>query len=179
MPRFVALLRGVNVGKGNRVPMAGLKLLLENLGYANVVTLLNSGNAVFTSSSGSTQQHAEAIAQGLQASFGVATPVMVKSAIEFTSILSRSPMVPPESDYARFLVAFAMDEAALRTLIPLAQLAQAPECLIVTEQAGYLHCPQGLLGSKVGAAMLGKAGRAVTTRNWATTLKLAALLSAG
>ena len=47
MPTFIALLRGVNVGKGKRVPMAELRDLLSGLGFAEVTTLLNSGNAVF------------------------------------------------------------------------------------------------------------------------------------
>lgn len=47
MPKFVALLRGVNVGGAKRVPMAQLRTLLSDLGYTQVATLLNSGNAVF------------------------------------------------------------------------------------------------------------------------------------
>ena len=45
MPTFVALLRGVNVGKAKRVPMAEFRALLLALGYTRVATLLNSGNA--------------------------------------------------------------------------------------------------------------------------------------
>jgi uncharacterized protein (DUF1697 family) len=52
MPRFVVLLRGVNVGKGNRVAMVEFKESLEGLGYTDVKTLLNSGNAVFASATG-------------------------------------------------------------------------------------------------------------------------------
>ena len=47
MPTYIALLRGVNVGKAKRVPMAHWKALMADLGYANIRTLLNSGNAVF------------------------------------------------------------------------------------------------------------------------------------
>lgn len=178
MPRFVALLRGINVGRGNRVPMAGLQRLLEDLGYGDVRTLLNSGNAVFTSSGRSSLKHAQSIAQALHTTFGITTPVIVKSAAEFSLIVTQCPCIPPESEHSRFLVAYAMDPAALRTLVPLGQLAQEPERLVVTERAAYLYCPHGLLESKVGEAMLGKAGRLVTTRNLATTLKLAALLGA-
>jgi uncharacterized protein (DUF1697 family) len=71
-----------------------------------------------------------------------------------------------------------MSEASLDTLRPLIALAQAPERLVITRHAAYLHCPEGLLKGKVGEAILGKAGRAVTTRNWATALKLDALLGA-
>ena len=48
MPRYVALFRGINVGKAKRIAMADLRALLEKLGYTDVKTLLNSGNAVFT-----------------------------------------------------------------------------------------------------------------------------------
>lgn len=178
MPRFVALLRGVNVGKGHRVPMAGLKQLLETWGCTDVKTLLNSGNAIFTSSNRSVHTHAQKIAHELQATFGVTTPVIVKSAAEFSAIVGQCPIVPPEPDHPRFLVAFARSDAALHTLEPLAQLVQAPEQFVITGRAAYLHCPNGLLNSKLGEALLGKAGRAVTTRNWSTTLKLRALLDA-
>ena len=158
--------------------MAGLKAMLEDLGYTDVKTLLNSGNAVFTSPARSTRKHADGIATSLQATFGVTTPVIVKSAAELSVILSQCPFSPPESEYSRLLVAFAMNHAALSALTPLRELVQAPEQLVVAEQAAYLYCPQGLLESKAGEAMLGRAGRAVTTRNLATTLKLSALIGA-
>lgn len=178
MTQFVVLLRGVNVGKGNRLPMAEFKALLEGLGFSRVTTLLNSGNAVFSSSARSATKLATHIAAEVQSTFGFRTPVVVKSAAEFRAIVQGNPMVPPEADYSRFLVVFAADAAALANLQPLASLAQEAERLIVTDCAAYLHCPGGLLASKVGDAMLGKAGRAITTRNWATVLKLAALLDA-
>ena len=176
MPRFVVLLRGVNVGKGNRVAMAGFKVLLDGLGYTDVKTLLNSGNAVFASSGRSGAKHAAAIAAQVESRFGVTTPVVVKSAAEFAAIINGNPMVPPEADHSRFLVAFGPDESALQALRSLLLLAGDPERLVITGRAAYLHCPGGLRESKVGEAMLGRAGRGVTTRNWATVLKLGALL---
>ncbi len=178
MPQFVTLLRGVNVGKANRLPMAEFRTLLESLGYSGARTLLNSGNAVFSSSGRSPAKHAAAIATEVQSRFGINTPVVVKSAAEFAAVTQDSPMVPPGADHSRSLVAFASDPTALVSLQPLASLAQEPERLVVTDIAAYLHCPAGLLESKVGEALLGKPGRAVTTRNWATVQKLVALLSA-
>ncbi|MFY9510497.1 MAG: DUF1697 domain-containing protein [Rubrivivax sp.] len=175
MPRFVVLLRGVNVGKGNRVPMAEFKTLLEDLGHTEVTTLLNSGNAVFSSAGRSTTRHAAAIAAALQHRLGVITPAVVKSAAELRTIIDANPMPPPEADQSRFLVAFAADAATLQALLPLQSLAEAPERFVVTDVAAFLHCPQGLLQSRVGEALLGKVGKTVTTRNWATVLKLHAL----
>jgi uncharacterized protein (DUF1697 family) len=131
---------------------------------------------VFASPGRSSLKHSQAIAAAVQAKFGVSTPVIVKSAAELDAIVKGNPMVPPEADHSRFLVAFGPDEQALQTLRPLLPLAQDPERLVITHDAAYLHCPRGLLESKVGEAMLGKAGRGITTRNWATVLKLGALL---
>jgi uncharacterized protein (DUF1697 family) len=179
MPRFIALLRGVNVGKGKRVPMAEFKAMLEGLGYTDVSTLLNSGNAVFTSAARSPRKHEVSIAAALQEAMSVTTPVIVKSAAEWSDILRASPIDPPDADHAKYLVAFAADEAALSELKPMQTLAVPPERFIVTNVAAFLYCPAGVLQSRVGEALLGKAGKHVTTRNWATVLKLAARVGVG
>jgi uncharacterized protein (DUF1697 family) len=179
MPRFVALLRGVNVGKGKRVPMPEFKAMLEGLGYTAVSTLLNSGNAVFTSAARSQRKHAAAIAAALQETMAVATPVIVKSAADWSVILGASPFNPPEADHSKYLVAFADEEEALLELMPLQELAQDPERFFVTKVAAFLYCPAGVLQSRVGGALLGQAGKRVTTRNWATVVKLSARVGAG
>ncbi len=176
MARFVVLLRGVNVGKGNKVPMAEFRAALEELGHTAVQTLLNSGNAVFSSASRSPAKLATDIASAVQARFGVVTPVIVKSVAEFAAIVANNPIAPPESESSRFLVAFAMDRNQLQELTSLHSLLQPGERLAVTEHAAYLHCAGRLLESKAGETILGKGGRSITTRNWATTLKLASLL---
>lgn len=179
MNRFVVLLRGVNVGKEKRVPMAKFRAVLEGLGHGSVRTLLNSGNAVFTSSSRSTDKLAEGIAAAVEEHFGIAVPVIVKSAAEFTTIVNGNPFPPPEPDHSRFLVAFAMDTSRLQELAGLVALAQPGEQFAVTAQAAYLHCTGGILESKLAKALLGRVGRGVTSRNWATVLKLAALVDGG
>ena len=179
MARFVVLLRGVNVGTGKRVPMAAFRTMLEEMGHTGVATLLNSGNGVFTTRARSGARLAAAIASAVEATFGVVTPVIVKSAAELDTIIATAPMRPPEDQHSRVLVAFGPDRAAVAALEPLVALARAPERLMLTPHAGYLHCPAGILQSAVGEAMLGKAGKGVTTRNWATVLKLQAALRAG
>jgi uncharacterized protein (DUF1697 family) len=176
LPGFVVLLRGVNVGKGNKVPMAGFRAMLEELGYRSVETVLNSGNAVFACTTRSPARLAGSIAAAVQERFGVGTAVMVKSAAEFAAIVSHNPIVPAESEYSRFLVAIAQDPTRLRELSKLLPLLHPGERMVITEHAAYLHCARGLLDSKAGKAILGKAGRGVTTRNWGTVLKLASLL---
>jgi uncharacterized protein (DUF1697 family) len=176
MTRLVVLLRGVNVGKGNRLPMADWRALLTSLGYSQVATLLNSGNAVCEARGrSSTAHHARVIAGALADRFGLQVPVVVKTAAELSAIVAGSPLADVAADPSRLLVVFAQHADALAALAPIAALTVPPERLEISAQAGYLHCANGILDSRAGSALLGKAGQAFTTRNWATTCKLQAL----
>lgn len=175
METFVALLRGINVGRGNRVPMAELRTLLARLGYRHAATLLNSGNAVFCASAKADADASHAISQALAEELGVSVPVIVKSAREFSPVLAGIPGFAGEP--SRLLVAFAAQPEELTALAALEPLLSSGELLHVTPHAAYLHCPAGVSDSKAADALLGKLGRGVTTRNWATVLKIAAALS--
>lgn len=175
VPTFVALLRGVNVGKAKRVPMAELRALLAGLGYARVATLLNSGNAVFRAAKGSAAKHAADIAAAIATQLGVEVPVIVKSAKELADIVAENPIRAEVGDPSRFLVAFVQDPNSLRGLAAIEPLVVPPEAFAFGRQAAYLLCAGGILQSKAAEALLGKAGRSATTRNWATVLKLHAL----
>jgi uncharacterized protein (DUF1697 family) len=178
MPAFIALLRGVNVGQGARVPMAEFRALLSGLGYTDVSTLLNSGNAVFRAAAGTPARHAASIAAALARQLRIDVPVVVRSAKELAAIVAENPIVVGAGDHPRFLVAFVQDDHALAGLEAIRSLVVPPEQFAVGRHAAYLLCASGILQSKAGGALLGKAGKAVTTRNWATTLKLHALASA-
>lgn len=175
MPTFVALLRGVNVGKAKRVPMEALRNLLADLGYAEIKTLLNSGNAVFRASGASGPQHAKAIAGAISEHRAVEVPVIVKSVKQLAAIVDENPFATCAVDHSRLLVAFTQDERSLTGLRSIEALVAPPDSFVVGKHAAYLHCANGILESKAGAALLGKTGKAATTRNWATTLKLHAL----
>jgi uncharacterized protein (DUF1697 family) len=175
MPIFIALLRGVNVGKAKRVPMADLRALLGKLGYTGIATLLNSGNAVFRAEKGSPASHARAIAAALMSDLKVEAPVIVKSANELVTIVAENRLAEAASDPSHLLVAFAQNHSALADLSAIRDLVVAREQFLVGNHAAYLLCESGILKSKAGEALLGKVGKAVTTRNWATVLKLVAL----
>lgn len=177
MPTFVALLRGVNVGKAKRVPMVELRALLGELGYTGVVTLLNSGNAVFRAAEGTPAKHAAEIASAIANRLKVHVPVIVKSATELSAIVAENVLAEEAEDPSRLLVAFVQDPKALAGLAAIEPLIVPPEKLLVTKGAAYLHCASGILESKAGEALLGSVGKAATTRNWATVLKLQALVS--
>ena len=177
MPAYAVLLRGVNVGKGNRLPMAEFRVLLEGLGFSDVRTLLNSGNAVFTTPRARKPDLiAKAIHDAVAERFGFAVDVVVKSKEDVDQIVAGNTLAAGCDDPSRLLVIFTQNLALLPPLAALASLASAGERLLVQPQAAYLHCAQGILESKIGNALVGKPGRGLTTRNWATTLKLQAML---
>ena len=178
MTAYVALLRGINVGKANRVPMADLRTMLTELGYSDVATLLNSGNAVFCAKSAPSHTHAKRIAAAIAATFGFDISVVVKSAAEFAAVVQGNSFADAAMDPSRLFVVFAQEAEPLSGLATLAPLVVPPEEFAIGPHAAYLQCASGVLESKAGAALMGKAGRLVTTRNWATTLKLQALLHA-
>ena len=179
MPRFVVLLRGVNVGKANRIPMEQFRRLLQDLSYTQVRTLLNSGNAVFSSPGRSPGAHGKGIEAVLRDGPGLAVQVVVKSSREFDAAVAGNSIAPPPKDHSRFLVVFSQERQALEKLVELASLVQPPERLVFGAHAAYLYCAGGILQSKAATALLGRAGRGVTTRNWATVLKLSELLHEG
>ena len=179
MTAFAALLRGVNVGKAKRVPMAELQALLGDLGYDRVSTILNSGNAVFHAAKGPPATHAAKIAAGLSARFGFDVPVVVKSLQDLLAIVRENSLAGSAPDHARLLAVLAQDGKALEGLASLASLRGASEQFLVGRHGVYLHCPDGILASRIGEALVGRAGTAFTTRNWATVLKVCSRASAG
>lgn len=175
MRTFIALLRGINVGKAQRVPMAELRALLSGLGYVGVATLLNSGNVVFQAPGGTPVEHADAITRALAGQMQVDVPVILVTAQELAAIVAACPLGAEAADPSRLLVAFAQNTQALATLEALRPLLAPNERFEIGPQAAYLHCAGGILESRAGKALLGRAGREVTTRNWATVGKLQAL----
>jgi len=176
MARFVALLRGVNVGRAKRVPMADWRALLESLGHTNVRTVLNSGNAVFDGRAGDPAAHARRLRAALARVMQADLPVIVKTAAEMAAVEAGNPFADVATEASRLLVAFAPDAAALQSLAPIGALVRKPERFHLGAQAAYLWCPAGILEAAAAKSLLGRAGQALTTRNWATVVKLCALV---
>jgi uncharacterized protein (DUF1697 family) len=175
MAKFVALLRGVNVGGAKRVPMAELRALLSALGYRGVATLLNSGNAVFSAAGGTPAGHATQIAAAVSARLKLQVPIIVRSARELSAVVAENPIRAREPDHSRLLVTFIQDTRVLSDWASIGPEVLAPEQFAVGKTAAYLLCANGILESKAWALLLKKAGGSTTTRNWATVLKLQAL----
>jgi len=159
--------------------MADLRALLESLGYRNVRTLLNSGNAVFEGPAAAPGTDAARIGAAIARSLGLQVPVIVKTAKNIAAAKAENKLAAAATDFSRLLAAFTVNPKSLLELAALEDLVRPPERLLVGKRAAYLWCPKGILQSKAGSALLGNYGPIVTTRNWATVLKINDLLAAG
>jgi uncharacterized protein (DUF1697 family) len=170
----VALLRGINVGKNNRVPMATLRGLIEELGYTDVRTHLNSGNAVFTVAGG---QQPATVAKKLEAALldetGLTLRVVVRSRKELADVVAKNPFPKQATDPARFLVAFLSEPVPAGRLKDVDADALAPELFHLARREIYFWLPGGIQNSQLMKVLTDqKLGVATTARNWNTVTKL-------
>jgi uncharacterized protein (DUF1697 family) len=171
----VALLRGINVGKNKRVAMADLRTLLTDLGYGEVKTLLQSGNAVFTTSAKPADVE-RAIEKAISDELRLDVRVLVRTAPELGKVVATSPIPEGEAEGSRYFVAFLSAKPAAATWKDLAPEEFLPEKFAVIGREAYVWCAKGLLESAVMPHFSEKRlGVAVTVRNWNTVTKLLAL----
>jgi len=170
----IALIRGINVGRGKRVSMTDLSRLVTDLGHTNVRTLLNSGNVLFQSKHANTAKLSTGIEAAITAKCGFSAMVTVITAAELASIINENPLLKIANDHSRHLVAFVPHPKLLAPLRPMLEETWTPDALAIGSRAAYLWCATGILDSKLNLAFARKAGASATTRNWATVLKLQA-----
>lgn len=168
--RWVALLRAVNLGARNKVPMAELRRVLEEQGCESVRTYIQSGNAVFASALGR-DALARQLEQGIEDAFGVATPVMLRSPREIARVVGAHPFGPGTS---RTQVAFLARKPGPAKARGLEALDIEPDRVEVVGSDVYLHLPNGVGGARLSGAHLQRAlGVPATVRNWRTVARLA------
>lgn len=177
MPRYAAFFRGINVGKAKRIAMADLRTLLGKLGFSDVATLLNSGNAVFTAPAARSATYAARIREAVAKKLGVDAAVMVKSARELSDVSAGNELAGVADDPSRLLVALVQDTKALAAARPLASRSWGRERLHVGDHAAYLWCANGILESAALEPLMRALAGDCTTRNWATLQKVNALTS--
>jgi uncharacterized protein (DUF1697 family) len=178
MAECIALLRGINVGRAKRIAMAQLRGLFVDLGHEDVRTLLNSGNVLFRCTRPNTGKLALTIQNAIADTCGFSAPVTVITAKDLAAIVRDNPLLRIAVDPAKHLVAFVAHPRSLGPLRSLMEESWAPDALAIGSQAAYLWCAAGVLDSKLSQMFARRAGETVTTRNWATVLKLQAALNA-
>jgi uncharacterized protein (DUF1697 family) len=173
--RYAALLRAVNLVKRNRIAMADLRRVLTELGYGDVKTHLQSGNAVFTSDlpAAALERH---IAAALAEYCSLSCAVMVRTGAELAAVVSANPLGREPEKASWLLVSFLAaepDPAAVAALA--ASDVGAARAWIIGREA-YLWYPTGPQDSKLGGPFVEKRlGVSGTVRNWNTVSRLAAL----
>ncbi len=167
MSTYVALLRGVNVGGQNKVPMAALKELWASLGYRDVRTLIQSGNVVFTS-----ERSVDPVDLGaaITGRWGIDVTVVLRNGADLRAVVEADPL--PDADRAKLHVGFMARPPAASVVRGLDGSAFAPEEFAVVGREVYLHMPNGLGRSKLPAWLGRRLNVPVTIRNWNTVTKL-------
>ena len=173
MTTYAVLLRGINLGRTNRLSMSDFRAVLERAGCTDVRTYVQSGNGV-VDWAGSGAELEEAVAAGL-AEHGLPVPVLVRSAAELAGVVERNPWPGEELDPKLFHVGFLFDEPDPALVAAVDAEALLPERLAVSGREAYLYYAGGVRTSRLDRVELGVS---MTARNWRTVLALRDLTAA-
>ena len=169
--RYVALLRGINVGGRTKVAMDDLRRLFGELGHGNVTTYIQSGNVLFDAG-GPAAGIAAGVEERIAADLGLSVTVILRSATELEQVVAGNPFGGRVADESKLHVTFLARRPTAAVEAP----AGVADELVVAGREVYLHCPDGYGRTKLDNAFFERRlGVPATTRNWRTVCKLRAL----
>lgn len=178
MTRYALLLRGVNVGAKNSLPMAELRAMLTRVGCTEVQTYVQSGNAVFGTKLGA---HAltKRVEEALEEYMGRPIATTLRTREQLEAIVARNPFGEVATELKYLCVTFLSHDPTKAELESLGAEDWRPELFEVVGKEIYTWHPKGQGRSPLAAAV-GKLPLrgAVTTRNWNTVVKLLEMLGA-
>jgi uncharacterized protein (DUF1697 family) len=171
---YVAMLRGINLGRRNRVAMADLRALVARLGHRDVRTHVQSGNVVFHAVSRDATGLASGIERAIEDRLGLSVTVVIRTADEMADIVAGNPF--PDADPAQLYVTLLTLEPTADRVKTLMDGSFEPDEIRVVGREAYLRCPNGYGRSKLSNDFLErKLSVGATTRNWRSVTTLAAL----
>ena len=192
MASHLALLRGINVGGRNKVPMADLREVVTSLGHTGVSTYIQSGNVLFSTAEDDTAKLAAALESAIEDRFGIWSSVVVLSRDELARVLAANPY--PDEPNPRMVHVVFLNGSPPRDLLDRITAAESAAAAkgsrdavqLVGPSAGqalFLHTPDGFGTSELAQNVFkilappkkSKPGLAATARNWATATKLLSL----
>lgn len=179
MSRYVAFLRGVNLGARNRVSMPLLREALDEAGFTGVATYVASGNVLLTSRAGAetVRRRVEGVVRDC---FGLEIPVVVRTRDELAAVVRRNPLAGVATDPKRYQVTFLDREPAAELVRQLEEAAQAEERLVVSGREIYAWHPRTIARSRLWTLLAGRdLGITATARNWRTVTALLDLADDG
>lgn len=173
---YVALLRGINVGGKNKLPMQTLRDLLSAMGGTEVRTHLQSGNAVFAHKEADPLRLAADLERSISSELGLTVACLVRTAADLRRVVEANPFPMEGVDPARFLVTFLSGPVPLDKLAAIDPAAYAPDEIRAGEREIYGHFPDSIRNSKLAALLTDRRlGLTASARNWNTVTKLLAL----
>lgn len=170
---IIALLRGINVGGKNRLPMKELSALFVEAGCEDVRTYIQSGNVLFRTGSTDVEEISSVISASILSKFGYQVPVITRTARELQEIVQANPFVQAgaETDKLHFMfLAELPDSAQVEALDP--NRSPGDEFAVLGREI-HLHCPNGVARSKLTNSYFdSRLSTTSTSRNWRTVQKL-------
>jgi uncharacterized protein (DUF1697 family) len=171
----IVLLRGVNVGGKNRVPMPALREALEEAGLGPARTYLQSGNAVVDSSA-SPAALARDCERLIAERFELDIAVVVRTRAQLAKIVGHDPFGKAAENPKLYQVSFCSAKPDKAAVAKVAERAADGERLTAHGSEIYAWFPDGVGRSRLAAQLNSRSlGVTVTARNWSTVLALAAL----
>jgi uncharacterized protein (DUF1697 family) len=182
MSRYLALLRGINVGGHNKVAMTDLRDVTAALGHTEIATYIQSGNMVFGRAETDVTRMADVLELEIAARLGVRSVVVLVSRTELAQVIAANPF-PDEINLKCLHAVFRRDEIDKNDIDLVAMAVQraretgSRDDAAVVGRTMYLRTPDGLGRSELAAQLArSKVQSAGTARNWATVTKLMAML---
>ncbi len=176
---YVALLRGINVGGKNKLPMRDLAALFAELGCSDVSTYIQSGNVVFKAAPGAADALPALAARHIRERWGLDVPVVLRSAEALGAVADHNPFLAAGANAEALHVLFLADEPPARAVAALDADRSPPDAFTVRGREIYLCCPHGIGRSKLTNDYFDRQLHTTSTgRNWRTVLKLVELASA-
>jgi uncharacterized protein (DUF1697 family) len=179
MNGYVAILRGINVGGHRKILMADLKKLMEQLGFDQVTTYIQSGNVVFLSDEKMLPDDlAQKISQAITGKFSFEVPVVVRTFDEMQQTLKNNPFSGDRSiDPQKVHVTFLSQAPEEEFLHEIREYDYPPDTFIPAGKEIYLHCPEGYGNTRLTIAFFeSKLHVTATARNWKTVNVLTGML---
>ncbi|QPP05985.1 DUF1697 domain-containing protein [Streptomyces bathyalis] len=175
MTTYAALLRGINVGGHKKVPMGELRNVMAGMGWSDVRTYLQSGNAVFTTDDADPGDRLE---RAIEEHFGFEVRCLVRTAEELRTVAAACPYPAAELDPAKLLVLFLEEAPAKGHFDSVDESKFAPDTFQHAGSAVYCYFPEGMGRSKLPAALEAVRPKVTMTgRNWRTVQRLIELAS--
>ena len=172
MARHVLLMRGINIGSRNRIAMPELRAALEDAGFADVRTYVQSGNVV-ASAGGSADAAAKRCAKVIADRFGLEIAVVARTRAQLAAVVRRDPLGKVATSPKRYQVAFLAAKLPAATVKRLEAAAAGDERVVVAGREVYAWHPEGVARSKLWALIASRdLGVTATARNWTTVTAL-------